>query len=107
MPQIIFVQPDGARLALATAGEATVMHLAVRHDVAGLPAECGGQLVCASCMVDVAAEWATRVGPPGEDERDMIEDSLGRVPEGRRLCCRIAVTEALDGLVLHVPPTQG
>jgi 2Fe-2S ferredoxin len=107
MPQISFVQPDGRRLTLETAGEATVMHLAVRHDVPGLPAECGGQLVCASCMVDVTAAWASRVGPPGEDERDMIEDTLGRVPEGRRLCCRIAVTEALDGLVLHVPPTQG
>jgi hypothetical protein len=48
-------------------------------------------------MVDVAAEWAALVGPPGEDERDMIEDTLGQVPEGRRLCCRIAVTETLDG----------
>jgi 2Fe-2S ferredoxin len=107
MPQITFVQPGGARRELETAGEATVMHLAIRHDVAGLPAECGGQLVCASCMVDVPAEWQARVGPPGEDERDMIEDTLGSVPDGRRLCCRIAVTEALDGLVLHVPPTQG
>jgi len=107
MAEITFVQPDGARRAVQSAGEATVMHLAVRADIAGLPAECGGQLACATCMVDVPEAWAAVVGPPGEDERDMIEDTLGEVPERRRLSGQIAVTEALDGLVLHVPPSQG
>jgi 2Fe-2S ferredoxin len=75
--------------------------------VAGLPAECGGQLACATCMVDVAPEWIAAVGPPGPDERDMIEDALGTVPEGRRLCCQIPLTPALDGLVVRVPERQG
>jgi 2Fe-2S ferredoxin len=107
MPQITFVQPDGERLTLEAGDEPTVMHVAIRHDVPGLPAECGGQLACATCMADLPANWATRLPPAGPDERDMIEDTLGSVPEGRRLCCQIAVTPALDGLVLHIPERQG
>jgi 2Fe-2S ferredoxin len=37
----------------------------------------------------------------------MIEDRIGRLPEGRRLCCQIAVTPALDGLVVRIPERQG
>lgn len=113
MPLITFVQPDGTRQALEAGEEPTVMHVAIRHDVARLPAECGGQLACATCMVDIPDEWAARLPPASADERDMIEDTLGSVPgggavpAGRRLCCQIAVTPALDGLVLHVPERQG
>lgn len=107
MPLITFVQPDGNRQALEAGEEPTVMHVAIRHDVARLPAECGGQLACATCMVDIPADWAARLPPASADERDMIEDTIGTVPAGRRLCCQIAVTPALDGLVLHVPERQG
>ena len=107
MPSITFVQPDGTCQVLEAGEEPTVMHVAIRADVAGLPAECGGQLACATCMVDVPEEWATRIPPAGPDESDMIEDTIGSVPTGRRLCCQILVTPALDGLVLRVPATQG
>jgi 2Fe-2S ferredoxin len=106
MPSITFVQPDGTRQVLEAGDAPTVMHLAIRHDVAGLPAECGGQLACATCMVEVPADWVARIPPAGPDESDMIEDTLGSVPAGRRLCCQILVTPALDGLVLRVPATQ-
>lgn len=107
MVEVVFILPGGAARRVASQGEATVMHLAVRADIPGLPAECGGQLACATCMVDVPVAWQEAVGRPGLDEYDMIEDVFGSVPDGRRLGCQIAVTEALDGLVLHVPPSQG
>ncbi|MBL6454299.1 2Fe-2S iron-sulfur cluster binding domain-containing protein [Belnapia sp. T6] len=107
MPQITFIQPDGRRQVLEAADAPTVMHLAIRHDVAGLPAECGGQLACATCMVDVPPGWRDRLPPASPDEQDMIEDTIGSVPEGRRLCCQVAVTPALDGLEVAVPETQG
>ncbi|WP_149537107.1 2Fe-2S iron-sulfur cluster-binding protein [Siccirubricoccus phaeus] len=107
MAVVVFVTPAGERREVASSGEATVMHLAVREDVPGLPAECGGQLACATCMVVVAPEWRDRVGPPGEDERDMIEDSLGEVPEGLRLSCQVPLTAELDGLEVSVPSQPG
>lgn len=106
MTRLIFVQPDGIRHALDAGFEPTVMHVAIRHNLSGLPAECGGQLACATCMLDLDPAWADRVPPAGPDERDMIEDTLGHVPPHRRLACQIAVSEAPDGLVMHVPPRQ-
>jgi ferredoxin len=51
MSTITFVQPDGGRIALeGTIGE-TSMQLAVRNDVKGILAECGGSCACATCHV--------------------------------------------------------
>jgi 2Fe-2S ferredoxin len=107
MPRITFIQPDGSRTELDAGEDPTVMHVGVRHNVARLPADCGGQLACASCMVDVAPAWIECVGVPGPDEGDMIEDALGARPVGRRLSCQIQVSEALDGLEVLVPERQG
>jgi ferredoxin, 2Fe-2S len=106
MARITFVQPDGSRQSFESGEDETVMLVGVRHDVARLPADCGGQLACASCMVDVAEPWRDRVGPPGLDEGDMIEDALGERPPGRRLSCQIGITEALDGLEVLLPRDQ-
>ncbi|RAI60477.1 2Fe-2S iron-sulfur cluster-binding protein [Roseicella frigidaeris] len=107
MARITFVQPDGNRQVFDSGEDETVMLVGVRHNVAHLPADCGGQLACASCMVDVPEAWRDRVGPPGLDEGDMIEDALGSRPPGRRLSCQIAVSEALDGLEVLLPERQG
>ena len=107
MPQITFLLPNGGARTLEAEDAPTVMHLAIRHDLPGMPAECGGQLACATCMVEVAENWRDRLPEASPDERDMIEDRIGRLPEGRRLCCQIAVTPALDGLVVRIPERQG
>jgi 2Fe-2S ferredoxin len=104
--RITFLQADGSEQTLDTAGMPTAMHVAVRNNVPNLPAECGGQNICVTCMVDVDPAWRDRLPPPGEDEADMLADTLGTVPEGRRLSCQIQLDPALDGLVLRVPAVQ-
>jgi ferredoxin, 2Fe-2S len=107
MARITFIQPDGSRQTFESGEDETVMLVGVRHNVAKLPADCGGQLACASCMVEVAEPWREAVGGPGLDEGDMIEDALGARPPGRRLSCQIQVSAALDGLEVQLPETQG
>lgn len=107
MARITFVLPDGSRTALDAGEDPTVMHVAVRANLPFLPADCGGQLACATCMVEVAEPWREQVGSPGPDEGDMIEDALGARPAGRRLACQIPLTEALDGLEVTLPEKQG
>jgi 2Fe-2S ferredoxin len=106
MPRITFTQPDGTATTLDAGDLPTPMHAAVRHDLPNLPAECGGQGVCVTCMADVDAAWVDRLPPPGPDECDMLADALGDVPPARRLSCQIRLTPALDGLILHLPPRQ-
>ena len=106
MPTITYVQPDGKRRAVtATLGD-TVMNAAVANDVAGIVAECGGSCSCATCHVYVDEAWQDAAGPPSPMEEDMLDFAV-EVRESSRLSCQIEVTEALDGLVVHVPETQG
>jgi ferredoxin, 2Fe-2S len=104
--RITFLLPDGTARDLDAAGQPTAMHVAVRNDLPGLLAECGGQCICVTCMVEVDPAWRMRIPPAGEDETDMLADTLGVVPEGRRLSCQIRLDPDLDGLTLRIPPAQ-
>jgi ferredoxin len=70
---------------------------------AGMPLEgtCGGQLACATCHVVIAADWASRLPPPGEAEEDML-DLVPAATRTSRLACQVRLTEALDGMVVRV-----
>lgn len=102
MATIIFIQPDGAQQAVPAATGKTVMEAAVRHNVAGIDAECGGGCSCGTCHVLVAPEWAARLAPKSADEEATLDCAFG-VRVNSRLSCQLVVSDALDGLVLHLP----
>ncbi len=79
---------------------------AIQASVPGIEAECGGALDCATCHVYVAPDWIDRL-PAVSDEEDALLDSVAaeRRP-GSRLSCQINVSDALDGLVVHLPERQ-
>lgn len=83
------------------ASTGTVMELAVRYGVRGIDGDCGGVCSCATCHVHVEPTFMNVVGQPGDIESDMLELS-DNVSENSRLGCQIQITEALDGLILHV-----
>jgi ferredoxin, 2Fe-2S len=106
MPKITFVQFDGARRDVEASAGSSVMQAATRDGVAGIDAECGGACACATCHVYVEPAWRERVGPPQGAEADMLEFALDVDPERSRLSCQITVSEALDGLIVHLPRAQ-
>ena len=106
MPSVTFIQPDGSSRSVDSTGCETLMHAVIKHDVAGVEAECGGQLICATCQVYVEAPWQDALPAPSEDEQDIMADlAVERRPESR-LACQILLTPALDGLRVRVPPRQ-
>jgi len=78
---------------------------AVRSSAPGMEAECGGAGACATCQVYVDAAWPGVVGPPQPMEEDMLDFAYDVRPTSR-LSCQIKVTDALDGVVVHVPERQ-
>ncbi len=111
MPKITFVQPDGSSLTVETALGTTVMEAAVRGLVSGIEGECGGACACATCHVYVDEAWQGQAGAPdiskpGPMEEDMLDFASGRRLTSR-LACQIKMVDALDGLMVHVPTTQG
>ncbi len=106
MPTVTFTQPDGSSRTVDSTGCATLMHAVIRHDIPGIEAECGGQLICATCQVYVDPAWQAALPAPSGDEQDMMEDlAVERRPESR-LACQIFLTPELDGLSVRVPVRQ-
>jgi len=105
MPKIIFRAADGNEHHVDAEAGDSVMQAAIANDVPGIIAECGGSCICSTCHVLVEAQWAAKVGPPGEEE-DLTMEFAPERAENSRLSCQIPVTEELDGLVVQVPSEQ-
>jgi 2Fe-2S ferredoxin len=106
MAVVTYVEHDGARYEVTVADGASVMEGAVGAGVEGIVAECGGGLACATCHCYVDEAWPDRVGPPSEVETAMLDFSPIEKKAGSRLSCQIIVSDALDGLVVHLPEAQ-
>lgn len=107
MPQIVYIAQDGAQQAIEVPLGDNVMHGALYNGVEGIVGECGGALACATCHCYVDAAWTDLVGPPAsQDERDMLESASAELRPSSRLSCQIVVSDALDGLVVHMPERQ-
>lgn len=89
----------------AKAGK-SVMDAATANDVAGIAADCGGSMTCATCHVIVSDEFAGLLPPPTDDELAMLAFTAAPRQTNSRLSCQIKVTAALDGLTLLLPPNQ-
>jgi 2Fe-2S ferredoxin len=105
MAKITFETADGKERTVDIANGESVMLGAVRANVPGIDADCGGAVSCATCMVYVAPDWAERLPAKTDDEDGMLQFSP-HVNETSRLSCQITVDEKLDGLRLKVPASQ-
>lgn len=107
MATITYVEFGGARKTFAVPDGWTVMQGAVANGVAGIVAECGGSCACATCHVYVDEASLGKLPPKLEGEIAMLDSVAAELRPASRLSCQIKVTPALDGLVIHVPETQG
>ena len=106
MPKITYIEYDGTVHTVEAELGSTVMETALKNDIGGIVAECGGGCTCATCLVHVDEAWSAIVGPPSSEEEEML-DSAFEVKPTSRLSCQIKVTDALDGLIVYTPAYQG
>ncbi len=94
---------DGQEIGADIAAGTTLKDAALSAGVPHILGECGGSMICGTCHVVVAPEWADRAGPPGEFE-DAILDATEAPRQARsRLSCQIEMRPDLDGITLIVP----
>lgn len=105
MPRIIYIDATGNEFEAEVEVGSNVMEGAVDHMIDGIIGECGGVLSCATCHCYVDEAWKDKLEPPSELEEDML-DMVLEPKKNSRLSCQIDVTEALDGLVVHLPKSQ-
>jgi 2Fe-2S ferredoxin len=105
MPRVTFISFTGGTHTVEVPPGTTLMRAATDHRVPGIDGDCGGNCACATCHVYVGPPWLERLGARTATEEEM----LNCVPErqdGSRLACQIALTDALDGLVVALPEAQ-
>jgi 2Fe-2S ferredoxin len=105
MPKITYIEKSGKEHVIDVTVGMTVMEGAVKHNVPGIDADCGGACACATCHVYVDPAWTEKTGKPSGMEQSML-DFANDVEANSRLSCQIKVTEALDGLVVRLPASQ-
>ncbi len=101
MPQMTFVEQDGTERTVDAPLGLSVLEIAHKHGI-DLEGACEGSLACATCHVVLAPEWYERLGPPGEQERAML-DCLAETAPTSRLSCQIVLTPQMQGLSLSIP----
>ena len=101
MPTVKFIKTDGSEHELNVDNGSTLMEIG-RDNNMGLEGTCGGSLSCATCHVHFSDADFARVGPPSDDEMDMLELAFGLTPTSR-LGCQITIDDDLDGLTVKVP----
>jgi 2Fe-2S ferredoxin len=105
LAKITYIEHSGAEHAVEVKSGLSVMEGAIKNNVPGIDADCGGACACATCHVYVDPAWADKVGTPSAMEESML-DFAENVEPNSRLSCQIRVTDELDGLTVRMPESQ-
>ena len=105
MPKITYIEHDGTEHTIEADVGMSVMECALRNNIPGIDADCGGACACATCHVHVDPAWTPKIAPAQEIETTMLDFAIE--PDAQsRLSCQIKMTDALDGLVVRLPKSQ-
>jgi 2Fe-2S ferredoxin len=105
MAKITYIEHDGTEHVVDVKNGLSVMEGAVKNNVPGIDADCGGACACATCHVYVDEAWREKTGSSSATEQSML-DFAENVEPNSRLACQIKVSDALDGLVVRTPESQ-
>ena len=105
MAKITYIENDGTEHVIDVKPGQSVMEGAVKNNIPGIDADCGGACACATCHVYVDPAWTSKTGEKSAMEESML-DFAEAVEENSRLSCQIKVTDDLDGLIVRMPESQ-
>ena len=106
MPQITYVHSNGTRQTLDVPVGTSVMRGAILNGIDGIVAECGGEMMCATCHVYVEPDQFDRTPPQSDDEKAMLEFTASERKPNSRLSCQLVATPEFEDLVVYLPETQ-
>ena len=106
MPLITYVHTDGTREAIDVPLGTSVMRGAILNSIDGIVAECGGEMMCATCHVYVEPAQLPLTPAQSDDEKAMLEFTASERRPNSRLSCQLVVSPEMDGLVVYLPETQ-
>ena len=80
----------------------TLLDLAQSNGI-DIEGACEGSMACGTCHVILDKSWYAKLPKASDEEKDMLDLTYG-LTSTSRLGCQIIITEALDGLIVKLPP---
>ncbi|OCG16953.1 2Fe-2S iron-sulfur cluster-binding protein [Gilliamella sp. WF3-4] len=105
MIKVKFIDSMGKSSVVDVAIGENLMQAAVRENIPGIDAFCGGSCACATCVINIDSTFADKIPPALQDEKDVLEFTDNKTDYSRLSCQVIAIAE-LNGLVVHVPSNR-
>ena len=105
MAKITYIEHDGTEHTVDVKTGLSVMEGAIKNNIPGIDADCGGACACATCHVYVGEAWQSKTGEKSAMEESML-DFAENVEPNSRLSCQIKVTDELEGLTVTMPESQ-
>ena len=105
MPKITYIEHIGKSHTIDIPKGFSVMEGAIKNNLPGIDADCGGSMACATCHVYVKEEWFDKLPKKEDGEEDMI-DMAYEPNKFSRLSCQLIVSDELEGLVVNLPEKQ-
>ena len=105
MPKITYIENDGTEHVVEANVGDSLMMTALDNSVPGIDGDCGGECACGTCHMIVADEWFGNTGTVGDAEEQMLSMTPERARTSR-LGCQVEITEAMDGMTVHLPEFQ-
>ncbi len=103
MPVITFIEFNGTQHQVDADPGMSVMETAMKYNIPGIDADCGGSAVCGTCHCFVESTDALPEIDPQE------ESMLGLRPdreENSRLSCQLRITDAMGDMTVRLPEFQ-
>lgn len=106
MVRIRFETADGGSRDVEGQASHSLMEAAMSAGIIEIEGQCGGFLNCATCHVYIAEPWVEKVGPPDEEETELLEGTVEPRQANSRLSCQVRLHDGLDGLIVRLPRRQ-
>ncbi len=100
--KIHFISPDGETTQIVEAKPGDNLLSLAQNAGQPLEGTCEGQMACSTCHVMIAKDWFDILPKASADEEDMLDLASG-ARRTSRLSCQIDLTDAHDGLIVHIP----
>ena len=84
MAKITYIEHDGTEHVIDVKNGLTVMEGAVKNNVPGIDADCGGACACATCHVYVDEAWRDKTGKPSLGHGGELDARFRRQRRGQQ-----------------------
>ena len=105
MAKITYIEHSGKSHTIEVQNGLTVMEGAVKNNIPGIDADCGGSMACATCHVYVKENWFNKLPKKEDGEEDML-DMAYEPNKFSRLSCQLTVSDKLEGMIVNLPEKQ-